>query len=75
MEDVPPTYNPYGRAIDKAEQSKQIVEEYLMGPESVQVVEAIGNILLSWEVMVMYGMFLFYRLVKTKTIEFSWRRK
>ncbi len=58
-------YSPYARAVQKAEDSKQIVEEYLMGPESVQVVEAIGDILLSWEVMVMYGMFLLYRLARS----------
>lgn len=57
-------YNPYARAVQKAEDSKQIIEEYLMGPESVQVVEAIGDILLSWEVMVMYGIFLLYRLAR-----------
>ena len=56
-------YNPYQRAIDKAEANKQIVEEYLMGPESVQVVEAIGDILLSWQVLAMYVIFLVYRIV------------
>lgn len=54
----------YDRAVREAEKSRQVVEEYLMGPESVQVVEAIGEILLSWEVMVMFGVFLVYRLAR-----------
>ncbi len=63
-------YNPYANAIRKAEESKQIVEEYLMGPESVQVVTAIGEILLSWEAMFFVVLFLAYRLGRLALTEY-----
>lgn len=62
----------YKYAIQKAEDSRQIVEEYLMGPESVQMIQAVGEILLSWQVLVMYGFFLVYRIIKGKTFELKW---
>jgi len=55
-------YNPYAEQVDKAEENRKIVEEYLMGPESVQVATVIVEYLQSWEFLFLVGLIVFYRL-------------
>lgn len=53
----------YERAIKNAEEAKLIVEEYLMGPESVQFATVIVEYLQSWEFLLLVGMCIAYRVL------------